>query len=96
MSKFSAWFVELVISTVECCFPLVPTLSKEELDARDGHGYWQPPEIYYFLDDPSPRWRQRISDILRFDRRGVSFWRKRQQFRKATGWESVTIHQHVS
>lgn len=85
------WFACLLVSALELLFPVLPTLSKEEVGDR-----WQSPEIYYFLDDTSPRLRQRLAAILRLDRNAVSFWRKRQQFLKLRDWGSVTTHQHVS
>ncbi len=84
-------FACLLVTALEMLFPVVQTLTKEEIGDR-----WQSPEIYYFLDDPSPRLWQRLVAILRLDRNAVSFWRKRQQFLKLRGWGSVTINQHVS
>ena len=84
-------FACLLVTTLEMLFPMLPTLTKEEVGER-----WQSPEIYYFLEDPSPRLRQRMSAVLRLDRNEVSYWRKRQQALKLRGWESVTINQHVS
>ena len=78
------------IGYAERLFPLVPTLGPEDVDN------WQSPEVYYFLDNPSPCVGQRLRAVLTLDREAVSFWRKRQQLLKIRGWESVTINQHVS
>lgn len=71
-------FACLLVTTLETLFPVLPSLTKEEVGER-----WQAPEIYYFLEDPSPRLRQRMSAVLRLDRNEVSYWRKRQQALKA-------------
>lgn len=62
-----------VIGDLETLFPMVPDLSPAEVVAR-----WQTPEVYYFLDDASPRLRQRAMAVLTLDRAAVSYWRKRQ------------------
>lgn len=66
-----------LVDRAERMFPCVPTLTREEIGWQ-----WQPPEQYYFLDDPSPRIWQRIKALLRCDARAISFWRKREQYRK--------------
>lgn len=71
-------FACLLVTTLEMLVPMMPTLTKEEVGER-----WQSPQIYYFLEDPSPRLRQRMLAVLRLDRNEVSFWRKRQQALRA-------------
>ena len=64
----------LAVSLAERLFPLVPTLGRQEVGAL-----WQSTEVYYFLEDRSPRIGQRLWAVLTLNRREVSFWRKRQQ-----------------
>lgn len=72
-----------VIEKLEKCFPLMPELTRAEVEARGEE--WLPAEIYYFVDDPSPRLKQRLWAICRLSRREVSFWRRRQAA-LATRW----------
>ena len=64
------------LSLVERLFPLVPTLGPEDVNN------WKSPEVYYFLDDLSPRVGARLWAVVTLNRRQVSFWRKRQQLLK--------------
>jgi len=81
-----------LLCLLERCFPLIPTLTEEEV----GEG-WVDDVIYYGLDDADLRIRRRWRAVLTLDRDVVSFYRKRTALLPARQayWEAVAAEAHA-
>lgn len=72
-----------MLSAVESLFPMLPV--KSPLQVSQECRQWLPDEVYYALDFgglDDPMYKQRIKALLRFDRDGISFYRRREQKRQ--------------
>jgi hypothetical protein len=81
-----------LLGCVESLFPLVPLRLVDE--------DWVPAWKYYFLDDHSYRFGQRLLAVLTLEWDGVSFWRRREERlrnRRGAGpqWFRVEVNEQV-
>ena len=80
-----SWIFDIALHILEGILrKRIPNLSKEDVEEK-GLGFgttWMEPEAYYFLNDPSPRFGERVRDIKAWDRTAISFWWKRGNHRR--------------
>ena len=73
-----------LLTMAENCHPYVPVLTKEYMEKYFDPSLrtWQHPDSFYFLDDPSPRYCQRLKAVILGRGEEVSYWRKRELHRR--------------